>query len=229
MALSEEKDMLRSLVPEVTSHEELYKSIGYALDNQHNFSRRYITLYDADNWKPMKKFKIDLNKIDRIYSLKRDNTVEWDCDYRCFIYCRVSFENSFYYVHMHAAVDTLHRFCCLICSTGLINFTKSPIYFFQYVISRDFNILTQEKILKSLNDEGSRIPLLDSEFHVRPSKHKNAAGLQLLCTEAIYSSRALLLKYKYELPPLPTRSMTEYVDYRSWDKWDQKYKCPKCC
>ena len=97
MALSEEKVVvLQSLVPEITSHEDIYKSLAYTLDNQEDFFVRHLTGEDFVNWQFRKKFVIDLNKIDRIYGLLCDDKVELDCDFRCFLYCRVFFENKAY-------------------------------------------------------------------------------------------------------------------------------------
>lgn len=211
------KIVLKSLSSEITSHEDIYNFIGYAIDNQHEFERRIVSPYENNDWDFFKTFTIDVEKIDRLYDIECSDRIQIDSDYACQIYCRLYFENNVYYVNMYAHTDSLHGWECKLCSIGVIYFTKSPVYFYNHVICNDFDVFMQEKILNSLFEDGFKIPVLDSQYHISPKNRRNVASLKLLCHENIYTNLGLLYNYKTELPQILARSVTEYIDFKLWN------------
>ena len=171
MAQPEKKIVLKSLTAEITSHKDIEDLIGYALINQHEFERILFSPYENDEWDPNKKFIIDVHMIDCVYDVECSDRIDTiDSSYSCQIYCRVFFENSVYYVNMFGSMDYDHGWDCKYCGVAVIYFTKSPIYFFNHVISRDFDVRWKEKNLQSLVEDGFKIPLLDTEYHIQPKK-----------------------------------------------------------
>ena len=213
--MSQPEINLKSLVPDITSHKDISDLISHALFNQHEFERRLVSPYESDTWNPQKTFIINLDMIDRVYDIECCFERSYYDQYQ--LYCRVYFENIPYYVNLYASTDSFHGWDCKHCSIGVIYFTKSPIYFFNHVISKDFCNLTHQKILQSLNEDGFKIPLLDSLYHIPPINRRNVPSLKLLCHESIHINKNKLYNDKLYLPQIVLNSVNEYTDFKIWD------------
>ena len=95
--LSPQKLFFKSLVPEVSSNDNIQDLIGYALAYQEYFERNVFP-YDEETFKnDVCNFVIESEKIDRLYYI-----FSYEEDYRYELNCRMLYRDIPYYVLMSA-------------------------------------------------------------------------------------------------------------------------------
>ena len=94
--LSPQKLFFKSLVPEVSSNENIEDLIGYALAYQEYFERD-VSPYDEETFEndDVCNFVIESEKIDRVYYIY---SYEEMYDNRYELYCRMLYKETPYYV-----------------------------------------------------------------------------------------------------------------------------------
>ena len=210
--LSPQKLFFKSLVPEISSNENIQDLIGYALAHQEYFERN-VSPYEEETFKnDVLNFVIESEKIDRLYYIY---SYEENYDNRYELYCRMLYKETPYYVSMSAYCEGC-GWDCRWCSHGHIKFTKFPNVFFDHVICRDFDSDIIDKIYTFLQEDGYKIPKQDPLYYIPPKARRNVSSLKLLCHEYIYSNKDVLCHYKSELPQVLIRSVNEYIMFKNW-------------
>ena len=211
--LSPQKLFFKSLVPEVSSNENIDDLIGYALAYQKYFERD-VSPYDEETFEndDVCNFVIESEKIDRVYYIF---SYERDYEYGYELYCRMLYRNIPYYVSMSAYCEAC-GWDCRYCGRGLITFTKFPDVFFNHVICRDLDSDIIDKIYTFMQEDGCKILKQDPLYYIHPKARRDVSSLKLLCHESIYSNKDILCHYKSELPQVLIRSVNEYIMFKDW-------------
>lgn len=211
----------KSLVNHVQSREDISDDVGYALSNQYMFDRRTspweLAEWDKDE---LQNFNIQVEKIDRLYSIKHEDDGISDRSY--YLLARMEYKkDDFVFVELAASCD----FTGFDCRGGGNIFVTKHVSLFTKVINLPPDVMTS--IYQSLRDDGLSFEE-QTEYDRTPSRlWHNPPMLKYLCHKIIYEEKEDLKHYGQVLPKILKESVDDFIKTRdaieSYDNWVSDY------
>lgn len=198
-------DDFKSLVPGVTSTDDIGSEVGPALIYQYMFERK-TSPWEAASWdeEDLHKFSVDEWDIDRLYSLKCYEEGEYsEGDY--YFVARVKHGEKHVFVELSASCDSSG----FECHGGGEIYVTADVNVFYNVIA--CGLSNQEAVHASLLEDGYDVV---PQYQVTPcpvTSWHNPSKLMFLCHEAIRDNSHLLGHFPAVLPPSLSKSIREFI------------------
>ena len=206
----------KSLVPDITSIDDIYEKLGSMLANQ-CFLEKDGSPFENRN----DDFEVDVEKIDRIYHLVSFEASGAEGYYELF--CRTKFNGLHHYVKMVGILGP-HMWDCQWCTEGSsLYFSQDPTFYFEHIVCRSYISVNYkrvvEKIYHALRSEGCTIQH-PSNFEtynekIHRNKTKNPLSLQHLSHLTIYNNKEPQLKLD-ELPKPILKNIENFEILQNW-------------
>lgn len=198
-------DGLKSLLPDVTTTDEISDQVGAALCYQYMFVRK-TSPWEMASWdqKELMNFSVDADDIDRLYSLDCNEEGDYS-EGNYYLVARVRHGDRHIFVELIASCDSTGFECQ---GGGELYITANPNIFYNVVAQRLSN---HEAVLASLVEDGySIVPQTNAASCPVTSWH-NPPRLMLLCHEAVRDNKQRLAHYSDVLPKSLTDSIHEFI------------------
>lgn len=196
--------IFKSAIATVSKVDDIEEMVGYALIYQYMFVKR-TSPWEMQTWDyhELEIFKVDLNKIDRLYYIDHFDDSVNSKTYEILI--RMNYNNEKIFVRLSAGCD-FTGFDCQ--GGGEIYITRNPNIFLKSIVDQYHNPLL---IYKHLLEDGYSVEE-PSEFDLTPRHQWNSVPmLKFLTHQTVYDNRSNLGHYPQVLPSMLSNSVTEFI------------------
>ena len=209
----------KSYIPKLQREHIVGFSIEKYTDFQHSFHKN-TTPFETNNWdfEELQSFKVDVNKIDRLYHLHYVSSFLYD-DWEVIV--RMQYNDEPLYVqifgncwdgvgHIFVSRDVDVFMKCVLRST---KYKDS-----QYDYKAIYELLKEDGVVRSSEYEDIRYDynaiyelLKEDGIHFEEESCKNTPGLQNLCYNTISNNIVTRQEYKNELPKMLVRTTNNFI------------------
>ena len=199
----------KSVKPEVKKADDIDDYVGEALSYQYQFEKR-TSPWEAAQWDydKLQAFKIDTNKVDRLYHIYNFDDGVGDRDFELIV--RLEHEGRPLYVELSAGCDYTGFDCQ---GSGIIFVSRDANLFMKLVLKQ---VRNKDVIYESLRADGIQVDEEYYEYSNNCSRMliNSAPMLKYLCHQAIYdeiSRSGALQGYQTVLPKILAESVTDFI------------------
>lgn len=202
----------KSIIPSVTSAEDMSEFIGLALSYQYMFDRR-TSPWEMEHFEDneLEKFEIDLEKVDRLYYIYAYDDEAFGTKYE--ILARLDCQGKSAYVNLVASCD----FTGFECQGGGYIYISFNANVFTKIMLNDHH--KRDLIYNSLANDGVNVEGQSEHDRLPACMWQSAPMLKYLCHLAIYEHKDRLRHvYTEALPEVLINSIDEFLKLQETKK-----------